>query len=148
MLSSLLIGLPAGARSITPLAAVSDAVRRGALPKGTDASAWLGSPLVELGIVTLAAGELCGDKLLSAPDRIVALGMIARVISAGICGAALAPRRRALLGAGLGASSAVASAYFTFTLRRRAIRRFGQMRSGLVEDGLTIALTMLALRVA
>ena len=60
MLSSLLIGLPAGARSLTPLAAVSEAARRGALPKGTGAPEWLGSRLVELGVLAPAAGELCG----------------------------------------------------------------------------------------
>ena len=148
MLGSILIGLPAGARALTPLAAVSDAARRGALPKDNGAPAWLGSPFVELGLVTLAAGELWGDKLPSAPDRIVPAGVAARVVSAGLAGAALAPRRRAGLGAVLGASTAVASAYVTFALRRRAIRRFGQTRTGLVEDGLALALSQLALRAA
>ncbi len=103
---------------------------------------------MEPGIVALAAGELCGDKLRSAPDRIVSVGMIACVITADTCGAALAPRRRARLGAVLGALNAVASVYSTFAIRRRAMRRFGQMRSGLVEDGLTVAPAKLAVRVA
>ena len=148
MLGSLLIGLPAGARALTPLAVVSHAARGGSLPKDTGAPAWLGSPVVALGIAVLAAGELFGDKLRGAPDRIVPAGIIARVVSAGLCGAALAPRRRRYLGAGLGASTAVASAYVTFALRRRAMTRFGQTSTGLVEDGLTIALSQLVLRAA
>ena len=95
MLGSVLIGLPAGARALTPLAAVSDAARRGVLPKDNGAPAWLGSPFVELGLVTLAAGELWGDKLRSAPDRIVPAGVAARVVSAGpASGPCSAPRRR------------------------------------------------------
>ena len=144
MLRSILIGLPAGARSLTPLATVSDAARRGALPPGAGAPAWLASPLVEFGVAALAVGELWGDKLRAAPDRIVPVGLLARVVSGGIAGAALAPRRRALLGGVLGASTAVASAYVTFGLRQRAMRRFGQVRTGLVEDGLTLALSALA----
>ena len=143
MLRSILIGLPAGSRALTPLAAVSDAARRHELPRDNGAPTWLASPMVELAIAALAAGELGGDKLRSAPDRIVPAGLIARVLSAGLCGAALAPRRRALFGALLGASTAVASAYVTFNLRQRAMRRFGQVRTGLVEDGLTLALARL-----
>ena len=148
MLSSILVGLPAGARSLTPLAMVSDAARRGALPRDSGAPSWLGSPGAELVIGLLAAGELWGDKLHGAPDRIVPVGLLARAVSAGLAGAALAPRRRKALGAVLAASTAVASAHLTFALRRRAMARFGQMRTGLVEDGLTLALSRLALRAA
>ena len=147
MLSSLLIGLSAGSRSLTPLVAVMDASRRGALPE-SGAPGWLGSPLVELGAAALAAGELLGDKLPSAPDRIVPVGLAARVLAAGLAGAALAPRRRAGLGAALAAAAAVAAAFATFGVRRRAMRRFGQTRTGLVEDGLTLALSRLAVRTA
>lgn len=139
MLRSLLIGLPAGARAMTPLAAVTDAAHRGALPASNGAPAWLGHPLVAAGAKALAAGELWGDKLKSAPDRIVLAGIAARLLSGGLAGAALAPRRHALLGAVLGAGAAVGAAYLTFDLRMRALRRFGQTPTGLVEDGLTVA---------
>lgn len=148
MLASLLIGLPAGARTLTPLAIVSDAARRGALPKAGGAPTWLGSPVIELSLAVLAAGELYGDKLPSTPDRTTPIGLFARALSAGLCGAALVPRRRSLEGAVLAASTAVASAYVTFELRRSASRRLGQMRSGLIEDGLTLALSWLAVRAA
>ena len=138
MIHSLLIGLVAGARSITPFAAVSDAARRGELPADNGAPSWLGDPLVAAGSKVLAGGELWGDKLRSAPDRIVLAGMLARLVTGGLAGAALAPRRQALAGAALGAAAAVAAAYVTFELRKRAMRRFGQTPTGLVEDAITV----------
>jgi uncharacterized membrane protein len=138
MIHSLLIGLVAGARSITPFAAVSDAARRGELPADNGAPSWLGDPLVAAGSKVLAGGELWGDKLRSAPDRIVLAGMLARLVTGGLAGAALAPRRQALAGAALGAAAAVAAAYVTFNLRKRAMRRFGQTPTGLVEDAITV----------
>lgn len=138
MLRSLLIGLTAGARSLTPLAAVSEADRRGVLPKDNGAPPWLSHPMVAHGLALLAAGELWGDKLRSAPDRIVPAGIAARLITGGLAGAALAPRRQALAGAAIGAAAAVGAAYLTFALRMRAMRRFGQTATGLVEDALTV----------
>lgn len=141
MLRSFLIGLPAGARAMTPLAAVSEAAHSGALPADNGAPRWLGHPLIAAGTKALAAGELWGDKLPSAPDRIVTAGVLARIASGGLAGAALAPRRYALLGALLGASAAVGAAYLTFNARIRAMHRFGQTPTGLVEDALTMAST-------
>ncbi len=83
--------------------------------------------------------KLWGDKLHSAPDRIVPAGVLARVVTGGLAGAALAPRGRAVLGGALGATAAVGAAYLTFALRMSAMRRFGQTQTGLVEDALTIA---------
>lgn len=139
LLNSFLIGLTAGARALTPLAAVSEAARRDALPARGGAVRWLGHPATAAGTKLLAAGELWGDKLRSAPDRIVPAGIAARLVTGAIAGAALAPRRQWVLGAVLGASAAVGAAYLTFGARMRAMRRFGQTPTGLVEDALTLA---------
>lgn len=138
MLASFLIGLVAGSRAMTPLAAVSDAAQRGDLPAGNRLLDWLGHPAVAAGSKLLAAGELWGDKLHTAPDRIAPTGLLARVITGGLAGAALAPRKQTLLGGLLGASAAVAAAYITFNLRMRALRRFGQTPTGVIEDALTV----------
>ncbi|CAN7620730.1 hypothetical protein LJR164_004578 [Phenylobacterium sp. LjRoot164] len=138
MLRSFLIGLVAGSRSLTPLATVSDAARRGALPSDNGAPSWLGHPAVAAAVKLLAAGEIWGDKLASAPDRIVPAGIAARLVTGGLAGAALAPRRHAALGAFLGASAAVGAAYLTFNARMAAMRRAGQTSTGLVEDALTL----------
>ncbi len=139
MLRSFLIGLVGGMRSMTPLAAVSDAARRGVLPADNGAAEFLGGPVVVAGTMALAAGELLGDKLPSAPDRIIALGMAARVVTGAVAGAALAPRHDRYAAAALGAAGAVGAAYLTFDARMAAMRRHSQMATGLVEDAIVIA---------
>jgi uncharacterized membrane protein len=146
MLRSLLIGLSAGSRSMTPLAAVSEAAHGGHLDADNPSARLLGHPLVAAGTKALAAGELWGDKMKSAPDRIVPLGIAARIITAGFTGAALAPRKKMLLGGALAAGAAVAASYVTFHFRMKAIRRFGQTNSGLVEDALTVGAAQLVTR--
>ncbi len=141
MIRSLLIGLVAGSRSMTPLAAVSLAARRRRLPRGNGAPHILDTGLAGAGAVALAVGELLGDKMKSAPDRIVPAGMAARLVTGGLAGAALAPRDRRGLGVALGAAGAVLSAYLTYDLRMRALRRWGQTATGLVEDALVVGAT-------
>lgn len=145
MIRSFLIGLPAGARAMTPLAAVTDAARRGALAADRGAPLWLGRPAVATVAKLLAAGEIYGDKLKSAPDRIVPAGLLARIVSGGIAGAAVAPRRHAVVGGLLGATAAVGAAYLTFYLRIPALRRYGQTPTGVIEDALTVAATQAVL---
>lgn len=136
MLRSILIGALAGARSLTPLAAVSDAARRGALPPDSGAPELLGHPLATAGIGALAAGELVGDKMKTAPDRIVPAGLAARLITGAVAGAALAPRDKRVLAGLLGAGAAVAASFPTFHARMAALHRYGQTPTGLVEDAL------------
>jgi len=143
MIRSILIGAVAGARSLTPLAAVSRAARLRKLPAGSGAPVALGKTLAASGAMALALGELAGDKMKSAPDRIVVPGLAARLATGAIAGAALAPRRQRVLAGALGAASAVAASYLTFNLRMKALRRFGQTRSGLVEDALVAGATAL-----
>ena len=87
----------------------------------------------------MGVGELLGDKLKSAPDRTVPLGLLARVMSAGLAGAALAPRGREKAGAAVAVATAVPLAYLTLAGRKRAMTRLGQTRSGLIEDAMVLA---------
>lgn len=95
-------------------------------------------PLFTAGALAMGVGELFGDKMKSAPDRTVFLGLMARMMSAGIAGAALAPRGRERTGAGLAVATAVPLAYATLAGRKRVMRRIGQTRSGLIEDALVV----------
>ena len=97
----------------------------------------------------MGVGELFGDKMKAAPDRTVFLGLLARVVSAGIAGAALAPRGREQAGSITAIASAVPLAYLTLAGRKCAMARIGQTRSGLIEDALIVALgaTIVALSV-
>lgn len=138
MLRSLLIGLVAGQRAMTPLAAVAGAARRGALPEDAMARGLLAHPLVALGAVALAAGEMMGDKLPSAPDRIIVSGLVARSITAAFAGAVLAPKESRAGAALLAAGAAVGASFLGFHLRVRAMRRFSQASTGFVEDAVVL----------
>jgi uncharacterized membrane protein len=137
LLSSALIGAVASARSMTPMATLAAA--RLADRHTTGELALLDRPLFKYGALALGAGELLGDKMKSAPDRTVFLGLLARVMSAGIAGAALAPRGRERAGAAVAVATAVPLAYATLAARKEAMARIGQTRSGLIEDALVVA---------
>lgn len=134
MIRSLLIGLIAGQRGMTPLAVVAGAARHGHAPNGR----WLAHPLVASGAVALAAAEMAGDKMTTAPDRTIAPGLAARALTAGFAGAALAHERHKTA-ALLAAVTAVAAAHAGLALRRVAMRRWGQTASGFVEDAAVLA---------
>ncbi|WP_374468952.1 hypothetical protein [Phenylobacterium sp.] len=137
LLSSALIGAVASARAMTPMAALAAARLAGRRTPGR--LVLLDQPLFRFGALAMGAGELAGDKLKSAPDRTAFLGLLARAMSAGVAGAALAPRGREKAGAALAVAAAIPLAYLTLAGRKRAMARFGQTRSGLVEDALVAA---------
>ncbi|MDY0924503.1 MULTISPECIES: hypothetical protein [unclassified Leclercia] len=135
---SALIGLVASCRSMTPMAAIAAARLSGRDTSGK--LLLLDRPLFKFGALAMGAGELFGDKMKSAPDRTVFLGLSARVASAGIAGAALAPRGEEKIGAAIAISAAVPMAYATLAARKKAMAQIGQTRSGLIEDTLIVAL--------
>jgi uncharacterized membrane protein len=137
LLPSALIGAVASARSMTPMATLATARLAGRRTPG--ALVLLDHPLFKFGALTMGVGELFGDKMKSAPDRTVFLGLLARVMSAGIAGAALAPRGRERSGAAVAVTTAVPLAYLTLAGRKRAMAKMGQTPSGLLEDALIVA---------
>lgn len=137
LLSSILIGAVASARSMTPMATIAAARLAGRRTPGE--LFLLDRPIFKFGALAMGAGELYGDKMKTAPDRTVALGLIARVASAGIAGAALAPKGREGAGAAVAVATAVPMAYLTLAGRKQGMARLGQTRSGLIEDALIVA---------
>ena len=137
LLSSALIGAVASARAMTPMATIAVARLAGRRPPGK--LLLLDHPVIKAGALAMGAGELVGDKMKTAPDRTVVLGLLARVMSAGIAGAALAPAKRERAGAAVAVATAVPLAYLTLAGRKRAMARIGQTRSGLIEDALVVA---------
>ncbi len=137
LLSSALIGAVASARSMTPMATIAAARLYGRRTPGE--LFILDRPLFKYGALAMGAGELYGDKMKSAPDRTVFLGLLARVMSAGIAGAALAPRGHERAGAAVAVATAVPLAYGTLAVRKEAMARIGQTKSGLIEDALIVA---------
>ncbi len=137
LLPSVLIGAVASARSMTPMAAIAGARLAGERTPGR--LALLDHPVFRFGALAMGVGELFGDKMKSAPDRTVFLGLLARIMSAGIAGAALAPRGRERTGAALAVGTAVPLAYLTLADRKKAMARIGQTKSGLIEDAIIVA---------
>jgi uncharacterized membrane protein len=137
LLSSALIGAVASARSMTPMATIAAA--RLAKRDTPGELFLLDRPLFKYGALAMGVGELAGDKMKTAPDRTVFLGLLARVMSAGIAGAALAPQGQEKTGAALAVATAVPLAYLTLAKRKEAMARIGQTKSGLIEDALVVA---------
>jgi uncharacterized membrane protein len=82
---------------------------------------------------------MAGDKLKSAPDRIVLIGLTARLITSAVAGAALAPRRQRWLGAAVGGVTAVVASYAGWNARVASMPRYGQTLTGLIEDAAVVA---------
>lgn len=138
MLRSFLIGLVGGQRGMAPLAAIATATRRGAIEPVLPAQTLLLNPLIATGTAALAAAEMAGDKMKSAPDRIVPIGLATRAVTAAYAGAALAPKDRRLLGAAVAVGTALASSYVGWRLRCAAMQRWGQTATGFVEDAVVL----------
>ena len=136
---SFLIGLVAGQRAMTPLAVLAGAARDGRLDADAPGVSLLANPLIAAGAVALAAGEMAGDKMTTAPDRIVPAGLAARLATSTFAGAVLAPPGKRRRGAAIAAAAAVASSYIGWRLRCAAIKRWGQTATGVVEDAAVLA---------
>lgn len=139
MIRSILMGLVAGQRAMTPLAALAAAAQRDTLPYDNPEARLMKVPLIAAGGVAMAAAEIAGDKMKSAPDRTVFLGLLARTITGGFAGSALAPPQRRLRGAAAGIGAAVVSSYCGLAARKWAMERWGQTATGFVEDAIVMS---------
>ncbi|MES2988944.1 MAG: DUF4126 domain-containing protein [Pseudomonadota bacterium] len=144
MIRSILMGIAAGARAMTPLAAVANAARNGTLPADNSAPKFLSHPFVSLGASALAAYELAGDKQRSAPDRIIWPAIAARSLTAAFAGAVLVPRNQRIPAALAAGAVAIIASYATFTARMQAMEEHSQLSTGLVEDAVVVSTAMAA----
>jgi uncharacterized membrane protein len=112
--------------------------------------AFLASPRTARILTVLAVGEVLADKLPFSPDRISPPGLVGRMASGALVGAALfaAAERRATIGAGLGLLSAAAASYPSYYLRVKTQEKLGvpNWAVGLVEDALAEGTGLLTLR--
>ena len=92
-----LIGVVAGLRSITAPAAVSWAARLGWLHLENTWLAFLGFAATPYVVSVLAIGELINDKLPKTPSRKAPVPFIARLVTGGLCGAALGASGQVLI---------------------------------------------------
>ncbi|PSJ39604.1 DUF4126 domain-containing protein [Allosphingosinicella deserti] len=136
MLRSFLIGLVAGQRGMTPLAVIATATRGQEIPAALPLQSLMLNPVIAAGTAAFAAAEMAGDKMKTAPDRTVPIGLAVRCITAAYAGAALAPRDRRALGAAVAVGTAIASSYLGLAARKWGMRRYGQTATGFVEDAI------------
>jgi uncharacterized membrane protein len=147
---ALLIGIVAGLRALTPLAAVSWAAQTGTLSLGSSPLAFLGYRWTPWIATVLALGELLTDQLPGTPSRKVPVQFATRVLVGAICGAALAfPSASWVAGAGFGAVGAVLGTLGGAAARGRMAAAFGSDRpAALIEDAVAIIAAVLIVRAA
>src|ERR1039458_7353015 len=121
-----LIGVVAGLRALTPLAAVSWAARLGWLHLENTWLAFLGFAATPYIVSVLAIGELINDKLPKTPSRKAPPGFIARIVTGALCGAAIGAASQSLFG-GLvaGAIGPVVGTLGGYEFRSRLVRAIG-----------------------
>ena len=137
-----LLGVAGGSRSMLAPAAVSRAVRAGALRvEGTPLAFMEGRNLNRL-LIGLAVAELVADKLPMTPSRKAAAGLAVRVATGALVGAAVgADARRAPLGALLGMAGAVVGTEGGAAFRSWLASLFDQdLPAAVIEDLITFAL--------
>jgi uncharacterized membrane protein len=147
MIFAFLIGVAAGLRALTPLAAVSWAAYLGWLKLEGTWLAFLGANVTPYIASVLALAELLGDKLPTTPSRKTSMPFGARILSGALCGAALAaPGGSSALGLCLGAIGAVIGTLGGAALRARLAQAFGKdLPAALLEDAIAIGGTLLIL---
>jgi uncharacterized membrane protein len=135
-LLALLLGALAGLRALAAPAAVSWAARLGSLKLHGTLLAFLGYAYTPWILTAFAIVELVTDQLPSTPSRKAPAGFTARLLSGGLCGAALGVSVGAWAG-GLvaGAVGAVIGTLGGYELRRRlAVAFHKDWPAAFIED--------------
>jgi uncharacterized membrane protein len=136
-----LIGVVAGLRALTPVAAVSWAARLGRLHLENTWLAFLGYSATPYIISLLAILEIINDKLPKTPSRKTPPQFVTRIVTGALSGAALGAAGLGLIGGLLlGAIGAVAGTLAGAELRTRLAKAFGgkDLPAALIEDAITI----------
>jgi uncharacterized membrane protein len=138
---ALLIGMLAGLRAITPLAAVSWAAYLGLLPLEHTWLAFLGYTYAPYILSLFAIGELIADKLPKTPSRKKPMPFIARLVPGAVCGAAFGLPHDVLAGgllAGMAGSVIGALAGYELRVRLTAAAGGRDLPIALLEDVIAI----------
>jgi uncharacterized membrane protein len=145
------IGLAAGLRSFTPLAAVGWAVRLGWLPLRGSPLAILGSSVASYGFAALALAELVADKLPRMPSRKTPGPFAFRIVSGAISGAAVGAAAGSPFG-GLvaGAAGGLAGTLCGYEFRARLVKANGgkDFPVALLEDAIALLVAFVVVRAA
>jgi uncharacterized membrane protein len=133
---ALIMGIVAGLRAMTPLAAVSWAAVSGLLNLQDTWLAFLGFTWAPWILTTLAAGELITDQLPSTPSRTVPIQFGTRLITGAVSGAAIGGAANLMTGGAIaGIIGAVVGTLGGRAFRARLAAAFGRdLPAALIED--------------
>lgn len=142
-----LIGVVAGLRSLTAPAVVAFAARQGWMNLHNTALSFMGSTAAFAIFALLALGELVADKLPSTPSRTAPLGLGARIVTGGLCGACvtLAGSQSLILGAVVGIVGGLAGTYGGYQARTGLVKalKVPDFVVALIEDVIAIGFSLL-----
>ncbi|HTN62633.1 MAG TPA: DUF4126 family protein [Devosia sp.] len=139
----LLIGVVAGLRAATPIAAISLGAYLGWLDFSTAWYSFLGSLPAVIILIILAIVELVGDQLPSTPSRKVPMQFGGRIVMGAIAGALLMPANW-IIGAVIGVVGAVLGTLGGAEARAWLAKAFGRdLPAGLLEDAIAIIAALL-----
>ncbi len=146
----LLIGIVAGLRAATPLAAISIGAWLGWIDLSGTWAGFLGNIIAMVVLVIIAALELVGDKLPQARSRKLPPSFIARIISGALAGALLGlPSGDWIVGLVAGAIGAVLGTAGGYEARGWLAARFGRdLPAALLEDAVAVIVALLVVYAA
>lgn len=146
ILVALVMGAVAGLRAMMAPAAVSWAARLGWLDLGGTWLAFLGYAYTPWIFTVLALGELVTDQLPTTPSRTVPAQFGARLVSGGLCGAAIGTSAGTpLVGVFAGVTGAVIGTLGGAAVRGRLAAAFGNDHpAAFIEDAVAIIVAYLA----
>jgi len=138
------IGIVAGLRSLTAPAVVAWGGHLGWLNLHGSPLAFMGSTTAVAIFSLLAIGELIVDKLPTTPKRTAPVGLIARIITGGLCGACLseAVGKSLLAGALIGGIGGIVGAFLGYGIRRRLDLHIKDLVVAVCEDLVAVGLAL------
>jgi uncharacterized membrane protein len=130
------LGIVAGLRSMTPMAALSWAAYLGWLPTEGTWLGWLHHPVAVFVFTAAALGELIADKLPMIPSRRELMPFATRVAVGAFCGAALGTRAGSVTaGVVAGVIGAVIGTLGGAAVRQQLAKAIGKdLPAALLED--------------
>ena len=140
------IGITAGLRAGTPIAAISIGAWLGWIDLSATWASFLGNITSVIVLAIIAALELVGDKLPQARSRKLPPSFIARLGSGALAGALLGlPIGNWILGIVLGAAGAAAGTLGGYEARRWLAGRFNRdLPAALIEDAVAVIAALVA----
>ncbi|WP_193335091.1 DUF4126 family protein [Devosia beringensis] len=134
---ALLIGVVAGLRAMTPLAAISLAAWLGWIDLSASPLSFVGHIITLVVLALLAIAELVTDQLPNTPSRKVAIQFGTRIVVGALAGGLLTGDW--IIGAILGAIGAVIGTLAGAELRSRLAKAFGRdLPAALLEDAVAV----------